>query len=83
MKTDPVIIKGSICPFCRSNLVIDSTGTDSMMKCTIAECDYNDEKARNTYFQEKHKKILVGEVLPRMKDEERLKALLKSDLLRK
>lgn len=76
MNIDIPIMKGSICPICRSQMYLDQTGGKAVLRCSIVACEYNNKESRDAYFREKHKSLIINDVMHRMKDRPKLKTLL-------
>ena len=72
MLTEPVAMRGSFCPICKSQMYVNGPDEEILLGCTNDDCDFNDKEAREAYFRYKHRSIIAGEMMRNVQREPRV-----------
>jgi hypothetical protein len=69
MITEPMAMRGSLCPICKSQMFVNGSDAESYLGCTNVECDYNNKETREAYFRHKHRSIIAGDMMRNIKND--------------
>jgi len=69
MLKEPIAMKGSLCPICKSQMFLNGPDAESLLSCTNINCDFNDKEGREAYFRFKHRSIIAGDILKNVNTE--------------